>query len=390
MSGRGIIELLAARLAGQGARSTRAPALREVLASAMPERAPVTAYEPIASRLDDPMAEGAMLSGADDMAPPMPSAIRTGPDAGPSQAGRATPEPMHPAFEGMSREEFLGDPRITTNRNAADLKPKALTTVRDQPAQPFMGRYEVRMSEDGAAVYDGENVIASYNFGDTLVVDRAHRRQGIAQELVYQWRTRYPGPAVARERTRASQAIQEQVWERIKNHPGDGGNSGDGRGGPDGGPVQAGRAPRRIFDVDGEFSTDPVVVIRNPTERDIMRLLRETKNSGVERPEQSLRFVTGSDGSIYVADANVAIHGSMRTQLARRGELIDPWQSDAPRPKGDGNIRFNRDGEIEVDQLDVPGRMNLREWLNPSRTGPNAGSDRNALQRALRERMERE
>ena len=61
MSGAGLIELLAARLGGRGARRA-APALREVLAAAIPERAPVTAHEPIASRLDDPMADGAMQS----------------------------------------------------------------------------------------------------------------------------------------------------------------------------------------------------------------------------------------------------------------------------------------------------------------------------------------
>ncbi len=148
------------------------------------------------------------------------------PDGGGAGAQNVVSSGMHPAFEGMTREEFLGSPRITTNRNAADLKPKALTTVQDQPAQPFLGgRYQVRMSEDGAAVYDGDRVIASYNFGDTLVVDPARRREGIAQELVYQWRTRYPVPAVARERTRASQAIQEQVWERIQRDPGNGGGS---------------------------------------------------------------------------------------------------------------------------------------------------------------------
>lgn len=117
---------------------------------------------------------------------------------------------------GLSRQEFLGSPRITGNRNAADLQPKALTTVADQSPQPFMQRFTLRMSPDGAAVFDGERVIASYNFGDTLVVDPAYRRQGIAEELVYQWRSAYPGPAAARERTAASQAIQERVWGRIE------------------------------------------------------------------------------------------------------------------------------------------------------------------------------
>ena len=70
-----------------------------------------------------------------------------------------------------------------------------------------MGRYSARYSPDGAAVYDGDKVIASYNFGDTLVVDRPYRKGGIGSELVYEWRTRYPAHGAATARTKVSQAI---------------------------------------------------------------------------------------------------------------------------------------------------------------------------------------
>lgn len=116
----------------------------------------------------------------------------------------------------LTREEFLGNPKITKDSNARDLKPKALSTVKDKPAEPFLGKYQARYSEDGAAVYDGTKVIASYNFGDTLTVSKPYRNEGIGHELVYQWRKRYPAPAVAKERTKASQAIQEKVWNRIQ------------------------------------------------------------------------------------------------------------------------------------------------------------------------------
>ena len=53
-------------------------------------------------------------------------------------------------------------------------------------------------------VFDGDKVVASYNFGNTLAVDRAYRRQGIGEELVYQWRTRNPNAPPARERTKAA------------------------------------------------------------------------------------------------------------------------------------------------------------------------------------------
>lgn len=135
--------------------------------------------------------------------------------------GAVTPQPLYAMpndiFK-LSKQEFLGKPKITKNTNAADLKPLELNTLKNVEPQPFMGgKYQIKMNEDGAVVFDKGKPIASYNFGDTLVVDKPYRKSGIAQELVYSWRTSFPAPAVATERTKASQAIQEKVWERIQN-----------------------------------------------------------------------------------------------------------------------------------------------------------------------------
>jgi hypothetical protein len=123
----------------------------------------------------------------------------------------------HP-FAGITREQFLGSPRITSDANGATLKPKALKALGEVEAVPFqVGRgLTAKYSEAGAAVFKGDKVIASYNFGDTLVVARGHRRQGIASELVYQWRMRFPEAKPASHRTKKSQALQEKVWERIE------------------------------------------------------------------------------------------------------------------------------------------------------------------------------
>ncbi|UEW68331.1 hypothetical protein [Xanthomonas phage JUN5] len=121
------------------------------------------------------------------------------------------------AFRGVTREQFLGEPRITSNTNAADLRPRALRELDAVDSVPFGdGDLTAKYSDGSAAVFDGDKVVASYNFGDTLVVDRAYRRRGIGEELVYQWRTRNPQASVARERTKASQALQEKVWDRIQ------------------------------------------------------------------------------------------------------------------------------------------------------------------------------
>lgn len=120
------------------------------------------------------------------------------------------------SFRNMAKADFLGTPKITSLANASDLKPKALSSVAEAEAEPFIGGLSARYSDYGVAVYDGDSVVASYNFGDTLVVDKKYRRRGIAEEMVYQWRTRNPSAPPAKTRTKASQAIQEKVWARIQ------------------------------------------------------------------------------------------------------------------------------------------------------------------------------
>lgn len=128
------------------------------------------------------------------------------------------------AFRDMTREQFLGAPKITSDSNASGLEPTELRDLGKVPMVPFMRvptkrgwrDLTARYDEDGAAVYDGDRVIASYNFGDTLVVDKAYRRKTIAEELVYQWRTRNPNAKPAKYRTRGAQSVQEAVWGRIQ------------------------------------------------------------------------------------------------------------------------------------------------------------------------------
>lgn len=120
------------------------------------------------------------------------------------------------SLAGMTREEFLGSPKIVSGGESADLLPKAIKGMEDQQAVPFLDNYTAKYTESGAVVFDGDKPIASYNFGDTLVVDKKYRKRGIGEELVYQWRSRYPAPAKAKTRTKASQRIQEKAWDRIE------------------------------------------------------------------------------------------------------------------------------------------------------------------------------
>lgn len=120
------------------------------------------------------------------------------------------------AWRGKTSDEFLGSPKITSDKNASDLRPRVLGSVESVEPEKFLDSYTVKMNKDGAAVFDGDKVIASYNFGDTLVVDPKYRRRGIGEELVYRFRTRYPEKKIAETRTRSSQKLQEKVWDRIQ------------------------------------------------------------------------------------------------------------------------------------------------------------------------------
>jgi GNAT superfamily N-acetyltransferase len=131
---------------------------------------------------------------------------------------KAKPTPLSSGpFAGMTREQFLGKPRITKNSNASDLKPLGGKAILNAPAEPFLGgKYTARFDDHGVAIYDGDKVVASYDKWNTLVVDPKYRRQGIGQEMVYQWRSRHPTDPPASHRTKAAQALQEKVWERIE------------------------------------------------------------------------------------------------------------------------------------------------------------------------------
>ena len=142
---------------------------------------------------------------------------------GVKRGGRAIRESIEPnitninAFKKMTKDDFLGNPKITSNANAANLRPKELSTLENLEKRPFLdGKYKFKSNEDGAVVFDGDKPIASYNFGSNLVVDKKYRRKGIGEELVYQWRVQNPTAKPATERTKASQRLQEKVWDRIQ------------------------------------------------------------------------------------------------------------------------------------------------------------------------------
>lgn len=120
-------------------------------------------------------------------------------------------------LRGMTKDQFLGQPKLVGMSDARDLRPRVWSGVQEAPTQEFLGgKYELKMTPDAAAVFDKGVPVASYNGNKTLVVDPKYRRQGIGEELVYQQRTSFPKPAEADTRNKVSQRIQQNVWDRIQ------------------------------------------------------------------------------------------------------------------------------------------------------------------------------
>lgn len=172
--------------------------------------------------------EPASVTEENKPAPQQPKSAATSEKNAPEQQQK-TLEKANP-FVGMSKEDFMGKYKITPDSNAKSLVPKETLNLKEQPKEPFLGgkytaRYETGFKNGDAAVYDGDKVIASYNSGN-LVVNKDYRGQGIAEELVYQSRVRNPSTAneAAKAngnsgyigRTKAAQAIQDRVWNRIQ------------------------------------------------------------------------------------------------------------------------------------------------------------------------------
>ncbi len=420
MSGRGIIELLAARLAGQGARRTRAPALREVLASAMPERAPVTAYEPIASRLDDPMAEGAMLAGADDMVPSMPSAIRTGPDGGSARLENNPVVPPPP--EGARRlynastidhdpNGYL-DPHVSgwvdeiaqgagDFDNISDIT-RPLVYMSDSPESWVrtivgrkIGRHPTEVTMEDIRAHGRLNIVDADPEYDNIFQVGDYGRDGsvttLAGERKRMWETNLydsdefsdmpvgpePSDFIAREPVAVAHSLTGDDLVRFLEQ-----QQNPTRAQPNGGPVQAGRIPSRMS-----------VEIQQPPGQSGSRYR-------LELDSQKNGFITVTDdGDVWRVN-----NSHLDPDLRNQGHGVRLYEDLVLRAREAGARTLRSDNSVSTEAQNAWMGLQRRGYpvtrietsdgprfeVDLSRTAPNAGSDRNALQRALRDRMNRE
>jgi len=120
----------------------------------------------------------------------------------------------------INRETFLGNPKITSNRYASELVPKASKSAESLPFEPFMNnQFQIKRYDNNVyskyVIFDKNIPIASYD-GNVLVVLPKYRGKGIATELVVDFRTRHPEVKPASTRTKTSQHIQMKAWDIIQ------------------------------------------------------------------------------------------------------------------------------------------------------------------------------
>ena len=373
MSGAGLIEMLAARLGGRGMRRS-APALREVLASAMPNRAPVTAYEPIASRLDDPMAEGAMLSGTNDVSTPMPNAIRTGPDAGPVQGGRQTREiPIAQATE-ASGSPFtddvweIGGPPITVEEVRAAMARGARREESFSHQSDLDWTRQDHIDRMATLARDGWNEpleLTPYGINE----DGLHRLGAAIARGDQRIAVRQRQLSAAEQRELTADPRQLEAEHRARTAP-------------DGRPVQAGRIPSSMR-----------IEIQQPPGQSGSRYRLELDN-------QKNGFITVTDdGDVWRVN-----NSHLDPDLRNQGHGVRLYEDLVLRAREAGARTLRSDNSVSTEAQNAWMGLQRRGYpvtrietpdgprfeVDLARTGPNAGSDRNALQRALRERMERE
>jgi hypothetical protein len=352
------------------------------------------------------MAEGAMLAGADDMAPPMPNAARTGPDGGPVQAGQFRPYPRFPETD-LATDQFfpvvprpdgyeaIGE-RLLGSRQFVereipldDLVATQSSVSRNFADRPSGDLPDVVQINGVNHIWDGTNRLA------------AARARGESTVRVRFYTADSTGPDGGSARTgfrlptdirRPSEDINEvldanfEYGQIVGNEtaPIDsliGGVSSAENG-------RVGALARQISGPDGYVERiivdDVGNVIEGQHRLDALRQLGATEIP-IVRVRDNMRNFDFAEVSDAMQSAGQMhsdqVHGLVRelsSALARENGSVAAVRANWEPPRG-----FAAQWEAGLNAVE-------RRAPNPSRTAPNAGSDRNALQRALRERMDRE
>lgn len=116
-------------------------------------------------------------------------------------------------FKGKTQAWFIGNPAIIS---PLPVEPMLKANPGPFVEAPFISTYRAQYNRLGGNVYDGDKLIAVYQFGMRWIVDPAYRGRGIGSELVYQCIVRSGKRLVSTMRTVQTQRLLKAVWKRIQ------------------------------------------------------------------------------------------------------------------------------------------------------------------------------
>lgn len=116
-------------------------------------------------------------------------------------------------FRGMTRERFLGSPKI---RQTVSVKFRKVSGTTH--SKPFLGgKYRAEFGPRGGNVFDGTKLIAVFERERSFVTADGYDGRGIGFELAYQAIVHIGRPLKQNGiRSAVGHAIFEKVWDRIQ------------------------------------------------------------------------------------------------------------------------------------------------------------------------------
>ena len=203
----------------------------------------------------------------------------------------------------LTRSEFL-DVEVTADADAieaggavgypsADRAPAEAFTVGEKTYKIRRGTSAYGTPADGQPqynVYDGDQLVASYD-GDYISVEPGWRNQGIAEELMFDFRSRYPRFDVTISRTQTANRIAQRVADRM----------------------DAGEIPQVSSHAPNPRKSE--IILEHRTRADL-RALQEPKGRGFEAPSPEFEVRPEMEG------ARSGIGGD---ELKRKEAYKDSW-----------------------------------------------------------------
>lgn len=122
-------------------------------------------------------------------------------------------------FEGMTREEFLGNPTIIPD-DEATISGRPSKHARAGDRVEFMEGLTAFVDHRECVVFDGDTVVAFHRrfqlFMNTIVYEEKYRGRGIATEMIFRVSMLNGQPLPGGSRTAKNFRCCERAWDKIE------------------------------------------------------------------------------------------------------------------------------------------------------------------------------